>query len=437
MTAGEVAFVAWSDYVGITRCRGVPAPASDGVLRNGVGWAVAGQALTPFDDIAPNPWGPMLEVRQIPVLDTHTRVDIWPGAPALNLYLSDARTADGLDWDCCTRAFMRSALDDLRTETGLDFVAAFEHEFTITEGLAQGEPPFSLAAMRGITDLSSDLVRALESAGVEQETMEPEYGIRQFEITTAPAVGAAAGDRAVLTREIIREVIRRRGMRATFSPKPTPTSVGNGAHLHFSLRDADGHNASYDPDGIAGASSVAQHFIAGVVRHMPALTALVAPSPVSYYRLGPHHWSCGFASFGVQNREAAIRICPSADRDPDKRSRTFNMEFRPPDATASPYMVIGSLVRAGLEGIRRELPLPPAIDRDPADLTEAERAAVGIVPLPGTLTAALAAFENDEAARSWLSPTMLTSYLAVKRAEIDIAQDATPDEVCAMYSLAY
>lgn len=437
MNDGEVAFVAWSDYVGITRCRGVPAPASDGVMRNGIGWAVAGQALTPFDDIAPNPWGPMLEVRQVPVPETHTRIDIWPGAPALNLYLSDARTPDGQDWDCCTRGFMRSALDDLRTETGLDVVAAFEHEFTVTEGLGHGEPPFSLAAMRGITDLSTDFLRALAAAGVEQESMEPEYGVGQFEITTAPAVGAAAGDRAIITREVIREVLHRRGMRATFSPKPTPTSVGNGAHLHFSLRDADGNNASYDPQGVAGASLVAQHFIAGVVRHMPALTALVAPSPVSYYRLGPHHWSCGFASFGIQNRETAIRICPSADHDPDKRARTFNMEFRPPDATASPYMVIGSLVRAGLEGIRRELPLPPAIDRDPADLTEVERAAYGIVPLPSTLPAALEAFERDEAACSWLSPTMRESYVAVKRAEIELAEGTTREELCRMYSAAY
>ena len=83
--------------------------------------------------------------------------------------------------------------------------------------------------------------------------------------------------------------------------------------MHFSFRDEDGRNAAYDEHGIGGSSPVAQQFIAGVLRHMRAITALVAPSPVSYYRLGPHHWSCGYASFGIQNREAALRVLANFD----------------------------------------------------------------------------------------------------------------------------
>jgi glutamine synthetase len=437
MIDGELALLAWSDYVGITRCRGVPVAEMDDRLRNGLGWAVAGQALTPFGEIAPNPWGPMDEVRQIPVPATRTRVDIWDDAPAYHFYLCDSVTKDGQDWDCCTRAFMRSALDDLKSETGLDFVAAFEHEFTILgEGLLAG-PPFSVAAMRGVAAFTSDLARALLQAGVGPETIEPEYGILQFEVTTAPTSGAAAGDRAIITRDVIREVARRRGIQACFSPKPTPDGVGNGAHVHFSLADDTGANASYDANGFGGASLVAQRFIAGVMQHMPALTALVAPSPVSYLRLGPHNWSCGYASFGVQNREAAIRICPSPDRDPQRCSKAFNMEFRPPDPTANPYMVIGALVRAGLDGIRNHLPMPAACDRDPAELTAAERAELGIVSLPMSLGEALTALTDNPVAAGWLSPTMLESYLSVKRTEIALTADQTPEEMCAMYARAY
>src|SRR5262249_7149781 len=154
----------------------------------------------------------------------------------------------------------------------------------------------------------------------------PEYGVCQFEISCGPAIGSMAGDRAIITREVIREAARRLGLRASFTPKPGPDRVGNGAHVHFSFVDAGGANAAFDAEGTGEASAMACHFIAGVVRHMPALCALVAPSPVSYLRLGPHHWSCGYASFGIQNREAAVRICPSPEQDPKKRSRAFNME---------------------------------------------------------------------------------------------------------------
>lgn len=435
--ADEIALLCWSDYVGLTRCRGIPASEVAGRMDHGLGWAVAGQALTPFAEIAPNPWGPMLEVRQVPVPETRTRVDLWDDAPALHFYLCDSRNQDGSVWDCCTRGFMNDALDDLRRETGLEFLGAFEHEFTLVgDGLPQG-PGFSIEAARSAAAFCGDVGAALTAAGVEPETVEPEYGYLQYEVTTAPASGSMAGDRAIITREVIREVARRRGYRASFSPKPSLDGVGNGAHLHFSFVDGDGANGAHDPNGEGGASLVAQRFIAGVLRHMQALTALVAPSPVSYYRLGPHHWSCGYASFGIQNREAAIRICPSPASDPEGRARGFNLEFRPPDASASPYLVIGALVRAGLEGIRDELPLPAAVDRDPADLSEEERATLGITPLPASLAEALAALDADERARGWMPAQMYESYVAVKRLEIDLAGALEADEVAARYRDVY
>jgi glutamine synthetase len=154
-------------------------------------------------------------------------------------------------------------------------------------------------------------------------------------------------------------------------------------------------------------------------------------------RLGPHHWSCGYASFGIQNREAAVRICPSPERDPNKKSRAFNMELRAPDATASPYMVIGALVRAGLEGIRAKLPLPQPIDRDPSDLSDAERAAAGIRPLPSSLDEALATLDADAAVKAWLPPVMYESYVAVKRKELEMFAGVDPVEMCRRYHDAY
>ena len=109
------------------RCRGVPLAELDRRMEHGLGWAVAGQAQSPFPDLAPNPWGPMMEVRQVPIASTKTRIDIWDDAPPFHFYLCDSQVSGGKNWDCCTRGFLKSALEDFKSETGLDFVAAFEH----------------------------------------------------------------------------------------------------------------------------------------------------------------------------------------------------------------------------------------------------------------------------------------------------------------------
>ncbi|MGQ0567061.1 MAG: hypothetical protein ACT4OK_18625 [Gemmobacter sp.] len=433
----EIAYLCWSDYVGLTRCRGVPVSELPGRMAKGLGWAVAGQALTPFDDIADNPWGPMMEVRQTPQPEAAVRLDLWPGTPPFHILMCDSNTNDGANWECCTRGFMKEALADFRAETGFGFTAAFEHEFLLTGPGLPRATPFSLEAMRVVAGFTGGLGQALLAAGVEPQTVEPEYGINQYEVSTAPAEGLMAGDRAVLTREVIREVARRHGYRASFTPKPAPNAVGNGAHVHFSFVQEDGLNAAFDPQGPAGASATAQHFIAGLVRYLPEICALFAGSPVSYYRLGPHHWSCGYASFGIQNREAAVRICPAPDPDPDRQRTGFNMELRAPDATASPYMVVGAILRAGLEGIRAKLPLPPAVDCDPSELSPARMAEMGIVALPSALDEALDRLERSAVARAWMSPTFLSSYIAVRRKELAMMAGLSPDDICARYLDAY
>ena len=120
MSNGEIVLLAWADYVGFMRCRGVPLDQIEDRMAYGLGWAVAGQVQTPFADLAPNPWGPMLEVRQVPVPSTKTRIDIWDDAPALHFYLCDSKTNDGESWDCCTRGFFKNALALFKEETGLD-----------------------------------------------------------------------------------------------------------------------------------------------------------------------------------------------------------------------------------------------------------------------------------------------------------------------------
>ena len=437
MTSGELIFLVWNDLVGLSRTRGVPAGEYERRKEHGLGWALAGQAMTPFEDIAANPWGPMYEVRQIPDEDTRRRIELRPEHPPLHLVLCDSLNLDGSPWECCTRSFLASALADLKAETGLDLHIAYENEFALHGESLCWAAPFSLDAVRRIAPFADLCVAALIDADLGIETFEPEYGVGQFELTCGPAAGLAGADRVVLTREVVREAARQCGLRATFSPKPASDAVGNGCHLHLSFRDADGKAAAYDPDAPAELSAVAASFVAGAQRHVAALCALSAPSPISYLRLGPHHWSCGYDVVGVHNREAAIRICPSPASDPSERGEAFNIEFRFTDATASPYLAIGVIVRAGLQGIRDKLPRPNLVDGEPDDLSEDERSALGISRLPTSLEEALDAFETDKTVKGWFTPTMVQAYTALKRHEIRLYTESRAERMCERYAQVY
>ena len=437
MTSGELIFLVWNDLVGLSRTRGVPVGEYERRKAHGLGWALAGQAMTPFEDIAENPWGPMDEVRQIPDNATRRRLLLRPEHPPLHLVLCNSLNPDGSPWECCTRSFLAAALDDLKAETGLDLHIAYENEFALYGEELRWAAPFSLDAVRRIAPFADLCVATLIDAELGLETFEPEYGVGQFEVTNGPVAGLAGADRVVLIREVVREAARQSGLRATFSPKPAPDAVGNGCHLHLSLWDEDGNAAAYDADAPGELSTVAASFCAGVQRHVAALCALTAPSPISYLRLGPHHWSCGYDIVGVQNREAAVRICPSPAADPKDRGEAFNIEIRFTDATASPYLAIGAVVRAGLQGVRDELPCPRLVDGEPDDLSEDERGALGISRLPTSLDEALNALGEDETVKGWFTPTMVEAYTALKRHEVRLYTESRPQHMCERYTQVY
>ncbi len=437
MDGGNLIYLVWNDFVGLSRTRGMVRENYEFNKARGLGWALAGQSLTPFEDIAPNPWGPMDEVRQTPDPDTEVNIKITDGAPALSMVLCDSRHPDGTPWECCTRSLLKAALDELERAHGLILKIAYENEFKLYAPDGAWNAPFSLAAARSYAPFIEVLTQALLTAQVGLETVEPEYGVGQYEISCGPAPGVAGADRVVITREVLREAARQCGLHASLSPKTGPDDVGNGCHLHLSLWHRDGTPASFDPEGPGELSPVAAHFVAGVHRHLQALMAFTAPSPVSYLRLGPHHWSCGYDAVGVQNREAAIRICPAPAGEAAQRAAGLNIEYRATDATASPYLSLAAILRAGLHGLREKLPLPALLDQDPADLSDGEREKRGIRSLPGSLETALSALDDDPLVKQWFSPTMLQAYKDLKTYEAGMFKDASPDHLCERYRLAY
>jgi glutamine synthetase len=403
------------------------------VLKTGLGWPAAGLALTTFEQPAANPWGPMSEVRQVPLPETEVHIDIWSDAPPLSMFLCRAVNQDGQAWDCCPRQFLAAALDELESLTGLRIAAAMEHEFTLLDTGFDETTSFSLESMRRVAGFIEDLSNALEQAKVGAETIEPEAGRRQYEVSCGPAFGIAAVDRMIVTREVIREVARRRGYFASFSPKPFPGKIGSGAHLHFSFVNQAGRNVTFDAANEATISPVVGSFASGVLRHLNAIAPFFASSPISYLRLEPGNWSCGYASFGIQNRETALRVCPPPKIAGEDGYQSFNLEFRPLDAASNPYLALGAIIRAGIEGIKSELQAPSPLDQDPARLSESERVARGITPLPRSLELALACLSSDPVALSWMSKDLQSAFISVLKKEADLAKVLTPAELCQRY----
>jgi glutamine synthetase len=479
VSAAELVALVCCDLGAIVRGRSLPASELQAHLAAGVGWVPANHALTPLGPLAePNPFGSTGDLRLLPDIDTRARVgpgggvgavsggtddangETAVGASALDLVLCDIVETDGRPWECCPRQFLRDALTELERDHGLRLVASFEHEFQLLGGPRSCECPpalpFSLDAQREAEPFAAEVMGALSEAGVQPERFYAEYASRQFEIPVQPAQGVAGADRSVVLTQVVREIARRRGLRASFTPLLDPAQAGNGAHIHLSLLDASGDPALYDVTRPGCLSELGERFAAGILLHARALTALTAPSPVSSMRLAPHHWSAGAVCVGQRNRECLLRLPPlislgggggagdgdGGDRSktggvPDRPARQLRLEYRGADASANPYLALGAIVRAGLDGIRAALPAPPILDRDPSELDAVESERYGVGALSGSLTDSLEALAQDATARAWMAPLMYEAYVAVKRAEIEATADWDIERLTERYASIY
>jgi glutamine synthetase len=431
----RIVTIACSDIAGQVRGKGFPADQLESRRRFGVGWTPTNVMINCFGRIPATPFGSRGDLMLVPAPDGDLRIDY--GDAVEHMILGDILTMTSEPWECCLRSFLKKALAALEQEAGLRLLASFEHEFWIDNAEERPGDSYAISSLRGLEPFIGDVLGTLRANAIPPDTFLPEYGPRQYEITVDPAIGLEAADRAIKLREICRSVGRKHGRHVTFSPVVTRGIVGNGVHIHFSLLDGDGRPASYDPGAPGKLSAVQAAFAAGVLRHAKALCALTAPSVISYERLKPHSWSAYWANIAERDREALLRICPYPEVAGVDVAKRYNLEYRGADAAASPYLLLGALVYAGLEGIRRKLPPPHLSGGDPGDLTPEERAKHGIGELPRSLAEALNAFEADKAAMNWLGPTLSQAYLMHKRGEIKMAEGVDLDKLCGLYARAY
>jgi glutamine synthetase len=436
VTGEPLVYACVGDISGKVRGKGFPAARLPDRLRRGVGWTPTNVQITCFDTIAASPYGSFGDVVLWPRPETEVRVSLGEGRPLEHFLLGDVTHTDGRPWEGCLRTILRATLERFTARTGLSVVAAFEHEFML-KGDGPAGAAFSLDGFRRAKRFGETLMGALRDAGMAPDSFLREFGRRQHEVTVEPAPALRAADQALVLRELAHAAALACGEAVTFTPLADPGGVGNGVHVHFSFQDGGGAPATYDPAGPHGLSPVAGSFAAGILRHMPALVALTAPSLVSYARLVPHRWSAAFNNLADRDREAGIRICPTSARDEAGKARQFNLEYRAADAAANPHLALAALVAAGLQGIEEGLPAPAATSEDLSLLAPDALAARGLRRLPGSLEAALAELVADAAARSWLPDGFVELYRAHKEGEIAALAGRSEAEVCRAYAEAY
>ena len=385
-------------------------------LESGIGLTVAMQAMNGLDQLQPvEGLGPVGEIRLIPDLTTFR---ILPYAPQTGAVVTDHVDLDGQPAAVCQRSFLKR-MEARLAERGLVLRAAFESEFSLaTREDGQFVPVdsglcFSTIAMTASQDYANELAAALEAQEIVLEQYYAELGHGQQEISIRHRPALQAADEQLLVRETIRGVAARQGLVASLAPKPWPDNAGNGAHVHFSLWEGK-RNSFYDGSAPDLLSGEARSFIAGLLEHLPGLCGLTAPSFNSYHRIVPQHWAGAFLCWGHDNREAPVRV---ASVFGGLEEASTNAELKACDASCNPYLALGGLIAAGLDGLERGLEPPEPVEVDPATIAEDERVARGIMELPATQAEALDALAADPVLTAALGPVLAESYLAVRRSE--------------------
>lgn len=310
MEREELVLACTSDIAGRLRGKAFPAAQLEKRLRRGIGWTPTNVQITCFDTIADSPFGSLGDLSLIPDPNAVLRIAAEGGPPETTM-LGDIRHTDGRPWELCTRSILRAALERLESVAGFSLRGAFEHEFQICDEPVRPGTAFSASDFRVWRPFAESVVAAMSANGFEPDTFLREFGPAQFEVTMDPTNGLAIADRAVFAREIVQSVAARFGRRASFAPIRDPAGVGNGVHVHMGLVDRAGCPASHDPDRPHELSHPAAQFGAGILAHLPSMTAITAPSAVSYLRLVPHRWSAAFNNLGFRDREAACASAPS------------------------------------------------------------------------------------------------------------------------------
>src|SRR5215510_11126713 len=411
----QVEFISlqFTDIIGMVKNVTIPVAQLPDCLDHGV-W-FDGSSIEGFARIAES------DMFLVPDLETFAIVPWDQGAGFTTArMICDVFTPDGKPFAGDPRFVLKNALEDC-ARLGLIYNVGPELEFFLFKTDTAGQPAPDPNDAAGYFDVSTDMashirrhmVRALASFGIEVEALHHEVAVGQHEIDFKYGPALRTADHAVTFRMALKAVAQQHGLYATFMPKPLAGINGNGMHVHQSFSDIKtGKNLFYDGNDPYGLSKVARHFIAGLLAHAKGMIAVLAPLVNSYKRLVPGYEAPVYLSWGRTNRSALVRV----PRISVGRPQATRVELRCPDPSCNPYLAFAVMLKSGLDGIARELPLPDAAEED---LYHVDPRARGLETLPGSLGDALAEMQHDEVIKAALGPHIAERFIEAKTQEWD------------------
>ncbi|MGU3434958.1 glutamine synthetase [Actinomycetes bacterium M1A6_2h] len=420
--------IAWFDNNGIVRSRIVTTEEFASVALKGVGVAAIFPVFDTHDTITngfeelSRPSG---DFRVLPVLETLAPL---AGQPGLAWAAARQLDRNGEPWPWDARAVLARQVD-AAAERGLTFRAGYEIEFSVFAADGGPSPAESGAAYSGralieVDDFVRALLKDLAANGVAIGQLHAEFGKSQFELSLAAVDPMSAADNQLLARQTIYASARTHGLRVSFSPVTRENNPGNGWHLHTSVWREE--NNLLSGDGPHEMSPEGASYVAGILRDLPAVVAVTAPSEASLLRRRPGFWAGAYGFWGVENREAALRYVLGGAL---LGAGNANVELKPSDASSNPYLALAVVIGSGLAGIADALTLPQPIRDDVGGWSESERADKGVVALATDASAQAAALAENDRVRAILGPQVYGAFAAVRASDAVWADGKTATEI--------
>ena len=352
-----------------------------------------------------------------PDLDTFVIFPWRPQQGKVARLICDVYMPDGTPFEGDPRYILKKAINKAEA-MGYTMNVGPECEFFLFEVDNDGNPTLKTNDKGSYFDLGPidlgenarrDMTLALEDMGFEIETSHHEVAAGQNEIDFKYADALVTADNVTTFKYVVKSIAQRHGLYATFMPKPLHGVNGSGMHVNISLIK-DGKNAFYNEEDQLGLSSVAYNFIAGVLKHIKEICPITNPLVNSYKRLVPDYEAPVYIAWSAKNRSPLIRV-------PSARGEGTRIEFRSPDPSSNPYLVLACLLLAGLEGIKDNLEPPKCIDRNIFNLSREERKRENIENLPESLHEAIAYMQKSDLVKEALGKNTFEYYIKAKEVE--------------------
>lgn len=410
-------FAQFTDIHGAAKGKLIPLAHLDDIVSPGAGFS------------GPSIWGTGLP-RTGPRSEYYGRADlstlkIMPWLPSYARVVLDGHVA-GAPFDACPRQVLRKQVERL-TQRGWSLNAGLEPEFFLLQKGADGydaeaadtleKPSYDTKSLLRRRGFIEKLTTSLDQCGLGVFQIDHEDATGQFEVNYKYADALKAADNFMLFKMAAQHIAEEEGMLFSMMPKPFADRPGSGLHFHLSLANVAGKplfalGEETEPGGRdLGLSSLAYHFMAGLLHHAPALTALCAPTVNSFKRLmcgqslSGTSWAPAFIGYGDNNRTTVARVVYQ------------RIEWRLPDSSANPYLALAGVIAAGLDGIDRALAAGEPVNQDVYEMSDAARAELGLKLLPQNLGQAAAALKADTMLAAALGTDIVNEFVALKSAE--------------------